>query len=394
MRLPTTAGPGLLFGSSMSSSPPQLAINLIQLLPGRSGGIETYAKELLPRILDLLPHCDFTVFVNTEGYEAYPAWDARCAWEHVKMSWYDRPKRLLYESTVVPHRVRAHGCDLLHNMVNTACLRPGCPQVTTIFDATPQLFPEPGESFAGRTFRRLLQASVRRSDAIVTISQSAAQDISRAYGIAPGDIHVALLAARPPNAAGSRRQTGERFELPTDREYFITPAARRPHKNIARLVSALAELEADRKPLLVLPGVDAGSDAELVSVIDECGLADRVRLVGWVTDQELDSLYTHAVALVFPSLAEGFGLPVLEAMQCGCAVATSNVSSMPEVGGDAAIYFNPTSTSEIAAAMDRLLGDVELRTRLGKAGPAHAHEFSWERTAEQTVAVYRELATL
>ena len=180
----------------MQNDSQHLAINLVQLLPEKSGGIETYARELLPRIIDQLPEWQITAYVNSEGFESYPEWDDRCDWQHVDMSWYDRRKRVLAESTVLPRRIRQSQATLVHNMVNTACRKPGCPQLTTVFDATPQLYPEPGESIPSKLFRRLLAAGVKRSDAIVTISKSAAIDIPTRLRSARRR-HKSCVACRP-----------------------------------------------------------------------------------------------------------------------------------------------------------------------------------------------------
>ncbi|MBI2691029.1 MAG: glycosyltransferase family 4 protein [Solirubrobacterales bacterium] len=371
----------------------KLAINLVQLLPNASGGIETYARELLPRLLDELPGWDVTVFVNREGAQQYPAWDSRCHWITANLSWFDRLKRLHYESTVLPRMLRRGDFDLLHNMVNTACLRPGCPQVTTIFDATPQLYPEPGESIPSKVFRKLLARSARRSDAILTISKSAGRDLERAYNLPASRIEVIPLAAREPTELLDVATVLREFDLPGDCRFFVTPAARRPNKNIERLVRAFAGLD-DKDVRLLLPGADAGKDAALATLLQELGVADRVKMLGWITDQQLDTLYSGAIGLVFPSLAEGFGLPILEAMQCGCPVATSNVSSMPEVAGDAALLFDPEAVESITALMRRLIDEPQLGRELAEKGRARAREFSWGRAAAQSAGSYRSLLML
>lgn len=371
-------------------SRPKLALNLIQLLPNASGGIETYSRELLPLLLDRLPDWDVTIFVNREGEQEYPHWDDRCEWRGLNLSWHDRFKRLHYESTVLPVILRREGFDLLHNLVNTACLAPGCPQITTMFDATPQLFPPPGESFPSKVFRKLLARAARRSDAVLTISESAKSDLIHAYGLRDELIEVVPLAARARSILLDRAEVLAEFGLPADSEYFLTPAARRPNKNIERLLRGFALTSAHRT-LLLLPGADAGEDSQLTGLIEQLGLSERVKLLGWITDQQLDSLYASALGLVFPSLAEGFGLPILEAMACACPVATSNLSSMPEVAGENALYFDPRSISEITRAIDHLSDDGELRERLSAAGPARAAMFSWNRVADETVGAYRSM---
>lgn len=367
-----------------------LAINLVQLLPEFSGGIEVYARELIPRLADRLEGWRISAIVNDEGAEHYPgSWDERIEWHPAGFSWNSGAQRLLAETTSVPRAVRQLRPDILHNMTNTACLRPGCPQVTTIFDATQIL--EPTRSLRSFAFRRVLHAAPRRSDAIVTISSSAADDIAGAFKVPRDQIAVAPLAARPAQPTMTRAETEARFGLASGAKWFLTPASRRPNKNIPALVRAYAELPRDDRPLLVLAGADGGSDDKLGALIDSLGLAGEVIFPGWVTDAELDSLYTHAVALVFPSLMEGFGLPILEAMQCGCPVATSNTSSMPDVGGDAAIYFDPREPSSIAAALRELAEGEQLRERLSMAGRERAQQFTWERTATETASIYRRL---
>lgn len=363
-----------------------LAINLVQHLPRFSGGIETYAHELIPRLIDRLPNWRVTAYVNSEGAREYSAWDDRCEWVDAGLSWHDRAKRLIWESTVLPRRVRRDGPTLLHNMTNTACLRPGCPQVTSIFDATQIV--QPSSSLPSVAFRKLLRSAARRSDAVLTISESAADEISRAFSYPRDEIHVALLAARAANPSVSASDLESRFGIGDSSQFFLTPAARRPNKNIPALLNAFANLNPDSRPRLVLVGADGGQDDELNSQIIDLGLSDDVQVTGWVSDEELDSLYSRAVALVFPSLMEGFGLPILEAMQCGCPVVTSDVSSMPEVGGDAAVYFDPHDVDSITTSLQRVIADADLRSRMASSGLRQAARFSWDHTAEQTIAVY------
>lgn len=374
----------------MSQPRRHLAINLVQLLPEFSGGIEVYAHELIPRLADRLEGWRISAIVNREGAREYPAdWDDRIEWHVASFSWHNGIRRLFAESTVVPRMVRGLKPEVLHNMTNTACLRPGCPQVTTIFDATQIL--EPARSLRSLAFRKVLHAAPRRSDQIVTISDSAAADIARAFGVERSQIAAIPLAARPQETPLSREETERRFGLAPGSRWFLTPASRRLNKNIPALLRAYAQLPRDERPALVLAGADGGFDDDLNALIATLGIAPDVKLPGWVTDAELDSLYTHALALVFPSLMEGFGLPILEAMQCGCPVATSEISSMPEVGGDAAVYFDPRDERSITSALAQIAGDADLRARLSEQGRGRAAEFSWIRTAQETADIYLDL---
>ncbi len=155
------------------------------------------------------------------------------------------------------------------------------------------------------------------------------------------------------------------------------------------MIDALAQIDASRRPLLVATGYETPYDDELRARADAAGVAADVRLPGWLADADLEGLYALAAVVAFPSLYEGFGLPVLEAMARGVPVVTSGRSSLPEVAGDAALLVDPTSSAEIAAALERVLADDALRKRMRSDGLAQAARFSWDRTAELTLASYR-----
>jgi glycosyltransferase involved in cell wall biosynthesis len=163
-------------------------------------------------------------------------------------------------------------------------------------------------------------------------------------------------------------------------------SARRPHKNLLRLIEAVALLPDD--VALVLPGYPGPHDDPLRDHARQIGIEHRVHLAGWIDDAQLEGLYRASACLAFPSLAEGFGLPVLEAMARDLPVACSGVSAMPEVAGDAALLFDPLSVEAIAGAIGHLLADPALRARLIERGRERAALFSWERTARETVATY------
>ena len=163
---------------------------------------------------------------------------------------------------------------------------------------------------------------------------------------------------------------------------LLSLSAKRPHKNLLALIGALARIPAQRRPLLVLPGYATWHEAELRARAASLGVAGDVRFEGWLAAAELEGLWALADAFVFPSLYEGFGLPVLEAMARGVPVACADASSLPEVAGDAALLFDPHAESEIAAAIERLLGDAALAAQLRAKGLARARQFTWERTAQ------------
>jgi glycosyltransferase involved in cell wall biosynthesis len=171
-----------------------------------------------------------------------------------------------------------------------------------------------------------------------------------------------------------------------DAPLVLSLSARRRHKNLHRLVEAMVRVP---DAVLVLPGYPAPLDDDLRALADRLGVADRVVLTGWVSGADLEGLYAAATCLAYPSEAEGFGLPVLEAMRRGVAVACADASALPEVAGDAALLFDPTSVDAIADAVGRLVGDEALRAELAQRGREQAASFSWERAARETVDVYQ-----
>jgi glycosyltransferase involved in cell wall biosynthesis len=231
--------------------------------------------------------------------------------------------------------------------------------------------------------------AARRSDRVIVPSRTTADHVVRYLGL-PADridvIHegVGASAARPLPEPEVR----ERIEAPRDRPIVLTVSAKRPHKNLGRLVDALAEIPAERRPLLVLPGYPTAHERELRRRADDAGVAADVRWLDWVEAELLEGLYAASECFVFPSLHEGFGLPVLEAMARGLPVACSNGGSLAEVAGEATLPFDPYSATSIATAIERLLGDEREAERLRAAGREQAARFSWETAAEGTLRSY------
>ena len=206
----------------------------------------------------------------------------------------------------------------------------------------------------------------------------------------PSKIEVVPLAANaarrplPTNASELRASLGV-----GDRQVVLCMGAKRPHKNLARVLQAVAELPQEARPMTILPGFATPHEDELRRLANTLGIADDVVFLGWVSASDLEGLYGLATLVAFPSLHEGFGLPVLEGMSRGVPVITSNRSSMPEVAGGAALLVDPESTEAISHAIGRLLMDGDLRSELTAKGLERAKRFTWERTAEMTVYCYK-----
>ena len=308
--------------------------------------------------------------------------------------------RLLGQEIIGPFFLR-NKVGLVHFMAHLdAPAWPSVPMVVTVPDLI--MARGAGRLTGGGPHRRLLRAleaqAARRASRVLAISTYTAGETVDYLGVSPERVRVIPLAASKEfqPVEGPQRLEAIKTRYGLTRPFFLVVGGFDPRKNLPRLVRAFSRfLRAGQKNEvdLVLTGstADEGQVAPTLKAISEEGLGDRVRLTGLVPDEDLPGLYSLAVALLFPSLYEGFGLPALEAMACGCPVAVAQASSLPEVVGRAGIYFDPHSEEEMAQAMARLLAEEGLRENLCALGLAQAAGFSWERTAALVVAAYREV---
>ena len=349
--------------------------------------METYARALVPRLPDALPGARFTVFA---GQELAAEWRS-APWHPVMrlvtlpLSSRTRIRRTAGEQTVVAAAALRAGVDLLHSLGNIGPLL-GPPALVTVHDVIYARYPASTTSALGRGLQTLVPAVCRRARRILVPSQATADDLDALLGIAATKIDVVAYGPGVSAAAEPTPENELRARLGLgDGPLVLSVSARRVHKNLTRLIEAMVQVP---EATLVLPGYVTNLDDDLRAVARSSGVADRVALCGWVSDEDLEGLYAAASCLAFPSLAEGFGLPVLEAMVRGVAVACSDASALPEVAGDAALLFDPESVEAIATAVRRLIDDDALRADLRARGRAQAAGFSWEKAAVGTARSY------
>jgi glycosyltransferase involved in cell wall biosynthesis len=237
--------------------------------------------------------------------------------------------------------------------------------------------------------------AVCAADAFIAVSEHTKAQAVELLGLADERITVIHEAADPAFKPVERdeRQAEVRRRLGIDGPFLLTVGSLEPRKNLGRLLDALAALPEDVRVGhgLVVTGGPGWRNRALRERIEGAGCAMRVHLTGEVSQPDLAVLYSAAEAFVYPSLSEGFGLPVLEAMACGAPVITSSTSSLPEVAGEAAVLVDPTDTEALAEAVARVLSDSALRRELRARGFHRVAEFSWQRTARKTLGLYRRL---
>ena len=297
-----------------------------------------------------------------------------------------------YRSSGPPSAVRR---PLFHSTYYLMPYRPGAPTLLTVYDLIALLHPQAVSLRARLFFSVATRLALAASERIVTISASARDDLLAHFPVDPNRVTSIPLAADPrfrPRPADEIERVRAKYNLP-DR-YIFYLGINKPHKNLPRLVEAYARLRntqyAIRNTPLLIAGAWDTRYPESQSLAAPLG--DAVRFLGAVDDADLPALHSAATLFAFPSLYEGFGLPVLEAMACGAPVVCGNRSSLPEVAGDAALLVDPTDTDAIAAALRRVLEDDDLRRSLSEKSLIQATTFSWQRTAAETLAVYREMA--
>ena len=297
--------------------------------------------------------------------------------------------------TIAWHRLRlplwadqaAGGVDVIHSPDYVLAPVRRARSVLTVHDLTFVARPECAVPSLRRYLERVVPRSVRRADRVLADSKSTADDVMRLYGVPVERLEVVYSAAaerfRPLPPAEAEAMLGD---LQVPRPFILTVGTLEPRKNLSRLVDAFQSLNLPHT--LVVVGARGWMYSDLVAKLRQ----PRILAPGYVTDDQLVGLYNLAELLVYPSLYEGFGFEPLEAMACDTPVAASNVSSLPEVVGDAGLMFDPEDTAAIAAAIRRLATDPALRDELRAAGREQARKFSWRSSALQLKAIYQSLS--
>jgi glycosyltransferase involved in cell wall biosynthesis len=353
----------------------RIGVNALYLIPGGVGGTEVYLRELLSAIAKIDQTNEYFVFTNLEtGADLVPV-QANFHWEPQSIHARLRPVRILWEQLILPLTVARKRLDVLFNPGFNAPLFPGCRSVTTIHDLQHKKHPEYFRWFDLPFWHLLLWVAVYRSNGLIAVSEATKNDLLRYYRIPCERISTIYHGVDSVFFRLDRSQV---------EPFLLCVSTLHPHKNLERLIHAFGRKP--RREKLVLAGMKGFQAREIEQLIAELGLTERIRVTGWIPREELLRLFARAQACIYPSIFEGFGMPVLEALAAGVPLACSRIPPLQEVAGDAALYFDPYNEDEIEAAIERVLHDAPLRARLATEGPVRAHPFTWASCAEKTLA--------
>jgi len=343
----------------------RIAINALYLLPGAVGGTEIYLRRLLDALESLGGH-DYVVFSNLE---TGPLGRNPVV---VPLRAESRPKRILFEQLRLPGLFKKHHIDAVLNPGFTAPLLTALPQTTVFHDLQHKRHPEYFRWFDLPFWQFLLWASAHRSHRLIAVSQATAEDITRYYSIPESRIQVVPHGVEPAF-----------FQLAPRREphhFFLCSATLHPHKNHARLLRVFARFRHQNAHFrLVLTGVRGFVAADIENLVAELGLQDAVDLLGWVPREELHELFRTAAGFVYPSLFEGFGMPVVEALAADIPLACSDIEPLRSLAGDTALLFDPQSEDSMLLALEKLARGEAPGGRVERAA-----SFTWQRAAVLT----------
>jgi glycosyltransferase involved in cell wall biosynthesis len=371
----------------IAAVPRRIGINAVFLIPGM-GGLDTYVRELVPELVRAAPGAQFKLYCSPQGERHLRATTWADAVEFVTHPLFGRRGLKALTEVSFLGVLAGRQVDLIHSVALTAPLWTAAANVVTIADTTWLQGHRP--DLTTLLWRALVPPIARRADRVIAISQRTADDIVEHLGVPAERVdltflgHTRHLGVTPMPAAELRR----RLDLGANRIVLMV-GTRKPHKNVLGLLRAMpAVIEATPDAILVLAGNPTAHDELLRAECKQLKLDGHVRFLPFVEAAELEGLYAAAECFVLPSVKEGFGLPVLEAMARGVPVACSNASALPEVAGEAARYFDPTSVGGIADAVIEVLAQPALRTCLAALGRARASELTWEATAAATLESY------
>jgi glycosyltransferase involved in cell wall biosynthesis len=361
---------------------------MLRHLGQHEGGVKVYTQNVVRHLLEVDGRNRYVLLYSDAsmlgGYAGYSNVEERCL---------RVPSKLMWDQAAVPLLARRESLDVVFNPKFSVPLFSRVPSVLVLQGSDWFVMPWGSRRLDRLNHRLLVPGFCRRANAIIVVSNNIKHDLVKYLGVDPAKIRVVYYGLspsfRPVRDPARLAEARRRYELP---ERFVLYVGQiYPAKNFGGILRALARLKGRIPHKLVVAGEPRSDYEEDLTLIDRLGLSGDVRFVGWVGQEELPTLYSLADVFLFPSLYEGFGIPLLEAMACACPIVTANVGSPPEVTDGAAVLVDPRDVEAIAQAVEAVVNDPQLRGRLVERGQARAREFTWEKCARETLEVLESL---
>ena len=353
-------------------------------------GVGNYIKNLVWSLAGIDRENEYVLFASAENACHLQGLGENFSIEFAPSN---RTLRLPWEQSVLPLRLKQKRIDVCHGATFVTPLLKTCGHVVSIHDMTFHLTPERHSLLKRAYFRAMIPQMARRSERVIAISESTKRDLVSLLEIKEEKICVTHLGVdkrfRPVTDEQELTRVRQKYKLSP--KYILYVGLIEPRKNVETLVDAYHADSLHTEFELVLAGNLGWGYRPLLKKVANSHVRNRIRMPGYVADADLPALFSMAATFVYPSVYEGFGLPVLEAMACGAPVITSQVSSLPEVAGDAAILVDPTDPKSLASALQKALADEHLRKSLSERGIQRAQLFTWEKTAQKTLGVYKDM---
>jgi len=356
-------------------------------------GNESYAVNLIEALAEIDQANRYTLYVTKPAAidrfaNRWPNFTVRQTLPHTP---------LVRIPLTLSAELRRRPVDVLHVQFTSPPFAP-CPVVTTIHDLSFEHLPETFKRRSRAQLRLTVRRTARKAAVILTLSEFSRRDIIETYAVDPERVIVTPAAApthfKPVVDEARLKEMRERYGIGAN--YLLSLGSIQPRKNLKRLIDAFLSLRTARPkeslPQLVIAGKRGWLDDDVFRAAQQNDLGAAVKFIGYVPEADLPALFAGAICFVYPSYFEGFGLPVLEAMQCGAPVIAGNQTSLPEVAGDAALLFDPFDTSALGEAIGQVIDHADYRAELRAKGLKRASEFSWNATAHLTLKAYERAA--
>lgn len=371
----------------------RIAINTLSLNKTKAG-MGNYIYHLIHNLALLDKKNHYHIFVSDRNKKFFKLKQENFRVINIGKIVTKKCARLIWEQLFLPAYIKKHRIDILHSPGFVLPFLSRTKNILTIADMTFITHPKVHTLLKRMYFGFLMPYSIKKADKVIAISESTRRDILGTVKVDPEKIGVTHLAVgrkfKALNKEKCRKHIKDKYKI--DSPFVLFVGMIEPRKNLKRIFHAFTQLKEDTKMphKLVVVGKKGWMYKELFNMVKELGIKKEITFTGYVPDEELVRFYNAADTFVYTCLYEGFGIPILEAMACGCPVITSNISSMPEVAGDAAILVNPQKTGEIACAMKKIINDKELQKRMQRKSRLQCSKFSWKQTASKTLLFYNE----